>query len=85
MSLPVELHPHARGRAIERGATEEEIVATVSAGEQFPAKLGRTGFRRNFVFDGLWRGRRYATKQVEAIAVVEADHWLVLTIWTRYF
>lgn len=85
MPLPIELHPHARERAIERGTTEEEIAATVSGGERFPAKLGRTGFRRNFPFHGLWRGRRYGTKQVEAIAVEEAGGWLVLTVWTKYF
>ena len=29
------------------------------------------GFRRNFPFEGMWRGRRYASKQVEAYAVDE--------------
>jgi hypothetical protein len=53
----------------ERGATEEEIQATVAQGEQFPVKFGRTGFRRNFRFDREWRGRQYRTKQVEAYAV----------------
>jgi hypothetical protein len=46
--------------------------------------LGRSGFRRNFVFRGEWRGRRYDTKQVEAIAV-EEDGWLVPTVIVRYF
>jgi hypothetical protein len=71
MPMPVELHPHARERALERGVTEMEIAATVDAGEPRSAKHGRTAFRRNFAFGGLWRGRRYATKQVEAIAVEE--------------
>ena len=52
----------------ERGATEEEVISSVTGGEEFPAKFGRQGFRRNFSFDGLWRGRRYATKQVEVYA-----------------
>jgi hypothetical protein len=34
----------------ERGATEEEVRATVEQGESFPTKFGRTGFRRNFRF-----------------------------------
>ncbi|MPZ55686.1 MAG: hypothetical protein GEU91_04140 [Rhizobiales bacterium] len=85
MAFAIDLHPHARERALERGATEEEIAATVTGGERFPAKLGRTGFRRNFGFGGLWRGRRYATKQVEAIAIEEAGRRLVLTVWTKYF
>jgi REP element-mobilizing transposase RayT len=27
--------------------------------EEFPARFGRTGFRRNFPFDSEWRGRYY--------------------------
>ena len=81
----VRLHPHARERMQERGATEEEIQATVAQGEQFPAKFGRTGFRRNFQFDQEWRGRHYRTKQVEAYAVQEGADWLVITVSTRYF
>lgn len=85
MALRVEVHPHARGRAPERGASENEIAATVLEGERFPAKFGRVGFRRNFAFDRIWRGRRYATKQVEAYAVEKSDHWLVITVITKYF
>jgi hypothetical protein len=64
---------------IERGAGEDEIVATISGGERFSAKFSRQGFRRNFPFDGIWRGRRYATKQVEVFAVWEDDDWVVIT------
>lgn len=70
----------------ERGATEDEVVATVTGGERFAAKFGRIGFRRNFRFDGLWRGRRYSTKQVEVYAVREnADDWLVITVVVKYY
>ena len=82
--MKIRLHPHARARLAERGATEAEIVATVAEGERFPARFGRTGFRRNFAFDGEWQGQHYSTKQVEAYAVDE-DGWLVLTLITRYF
>ena len=61
------------------------MVATVHEGETFQAKFGRTGFRRNFPFDGTWRGKRYATKQVEVYAVREDDGWLVITLVARYF
>ena len=82
--MQVRLHPHAQSRLAERGATETEVVATATAGEQFPAKYGRTGFRRNFPFDAEWRGRLYGTKQVEAYAVPE-DGWFVITVIVRYF
>jgi hypothetical protein len=81
----VRLHPHARERLSERGATEEEVHATVLGGETFPAKFGRNGFRRNFRFDSVWRDRHYAIKQVEAFAVREGEDWLVITVVTRYY
>ena len=83
--MTITVHPHAKDRLAERGATEAEVVATVELGEQFPAKFGRTGFRRNFPFDGQWRGRRYASKQVEAYAVNEGEAWLVITVIVKYF
>ena len=82
--MDIRIHPHARLRLGERGATEAEVVETVHRGERFPAKYGRTGFRRNFPFDGIWRGRKYATKQVEAFAVEERG-WLVITVIVRYY
>ncbi|MGO9272744.1 MAG: DUF4258 domain-containing protein [Terriglobia bacterium] len=84
MNDPVRLHPHAVQRLQERGATEEEVVATVREGERFPAKMGRTGFRRNFPFGSEWLGRRYSTKQVEAYAVPERG-WLVITVMVKYY
>ena len=82
--MKVRLHPHAKERGAERGATEAEIIAAVREGERFPAKYGRTGFRRNFPFDASWQGRSYRTKQVEAYAV-EEDGWLVITVTVKYF
>jgi len=83
--MTVRLHPHARKRIAERGASEAEVIATVETGEQFPAKLGRTGFRRNFRYGGLWRGASYANKQVEAIVVRENDDWLVITVVVKFY
>jgi hypothetical protein len=82
--MSVRFHPHALERMEERGATEE-VRATIEQGERFPAKFGRTGFRRNFSFDAEWRGRYYRTKQVEVYAVQEGSDWLVITVITRYF
>jgi len=82
--MTVRLHRHAKERLSERGATEEEVIATVQTGERFLVKFGRTGFRRNFPFHGKWRGKRYTTKQVEAYAVAE-EGWLVITVIVKYF
>jgi hypothetical protein len=83
--MKVDIHPHARERLVERGATEPEVIATVEGGEQFPAKFGRFGFRRNFTFVDEWRGRRSGSKQVEAYAVRQGVDWLVITVVVKYF
>ena len=82
--MSIRIHPHARQRMVERDATESEIIAAVEQGEKFPAKFGRSGFRRNFIFEKQWHGRFYRTKQLEVIAVPEQG-WLVLTVIVRYF
>ncbi len=83
--MTVRLHPHARARLVERGATAAEVIGTVETGTRSPAKFGRTRFRRDLPFGAEWRGRRYATKRVDAFAVEEEDGWLVITVIVRYF
>jgi len=83
--MVIRIHPHAKERMKERGATEDEVVATIEKGECFPAKFGRTGFRRNFAFENRRRGKHYHTKQVEVYAVQEDNEWVVITVITRYF
>ena len=78
-------HPHALERLSERGASKAEVIATVETGESSPAKFGRTMFRRNFPFEGTWRGRKFTNKQVEVYAVQEEGDWLVITVITRYY
>ncbi len=83
--MDVRIHPHAEARLRERGVSSEEVVAAVTSGERFRAKFERTSFRRDFAFNRDWRGKRYATKQVEAYAVQEGGVWLVITVIARYF
>ena len=79
------IHSHARARMQERGASDEEVERTVAEGERFATKFGRAGFRRDFRFDAEWQGRRYATKQVEVIAVFEEGDWLAISVIVKYF
>ncbi len=83
--MVVRFHPHAMERMKERGTTNIEVELTVNHGERFPAKFGRTGFRRNFTFNNKWCGKYYNTKQVEAYAVKEGNDWLVITTIAKYF
>ncbi|VAX35227.1 hypothetical protein MNBD_UNCLBAC01-1685 [hydrothermal vent metagenome] len=83
--MKIIIHPHAKERMQERGALEKEVEDTIMQGEQFPAKFGRVGFRRNFVFKSKRAEKFYETKQIEAYAVKEKNVWIVITVITRYF
>jgi hypothetical protein len=83
--MSIAIHAHARERMAERGATEAEVAETVQSGESFPAKFERSGFRRNFGFDGVWQGKNYSIKQVEVLAARENEDWIVITVIVRYF
>jgi hypothetical protein len=83
--MAVIIHPHARERMEERGATDEEVIKTVEEGEEFPAKFGRVGLRRNFTFENAWRGRNYKTKQLEVYGVKENNDFMVISVIVKYF
>ncbi len=78
--MTIHIHPHARMRMSERGATESEVRETVQYGERFPAKYGRIGIRKNFVFDSIWKNKRYQTKQLEVFAVEESEESVVVSL-----
>lgn len=83
--MTIRFHSHAHERMAERGVKEQEIRAAVEKGEQFEAKFGRIGFRRNFVFEKQWQGKYYKTKQIEVYAVQEGEDWLVISVIAKYF
>ena len=69
----------------ERGAKLSEVKETVIKGASAPAKFGRTRFRRVFEFNGIWNGKYYARKQIDAFAVKMRYGWFVITTIVRYF
>lgn len=83
--MAIIIHPHAKERIQERGTTEEEVIKTAETGERFPARFGRIGFRHNFPFNGLWKGKRYSTKQLEIIGVEEGENLIIITVMVKYF
>jgi hypothetical protein len=83
--VAVRFDPHAERQMLARWVTHEEVRITIAEGERTQAKRGRRRFRRNFPFGAVFRGKRYATKQVEAYAVVEWDDWLVITVISKFF
>lgn len=83
--MTVSIHPHAQARLVERGATVQEVIATVEQGQPTPAKFDRTRFRRSFPFNAEWRGKFYATKQIDAFAAqTSSGEWLVITVIVKF-
>jgi hypothetical protein len=81
----IRIHSHARERMSLRGVSEDEVFKTINEGESFAGKFGRIGFRRNFIFLGIWKGKRYSAKQVELFAVKDENGWLVISVLAKYF
>lgn len=54
-------------------------------GEEFLAKFGRVGLRRNFSFESIWRRRNYKTKQLEVYGVKEGKDFIVISVIVKYF
>jgi len=76
---------HAREKMLDRGATEEEVIAAIQTGSIEPARKGRWLFRKNFPFHRPWRGKVYAVKQVAPIVTEEVDRLVVVTVFVFYF
>ncbi len=56
--MAIRFHTHALDRMKERGASKEEVTATIEYGEHFKAKFDRTDFRRNFHYQKKWRNKK---------------------------
>lgn len=82
---PIRLTKHAREQAIERGASEAEIIEAITTGSREPAKHGRELCRYNFRFGQDWQGTYYPIKQVAPVIKEEANEIVVITVYTFYF
>lgn len=75
---------HAIKQMIERGASKEDIIQTIRAGEKLPAKHGRIAYRHNFQYNSKWGNKFYHIKQVMPI-IKEEKSIIVVTVYTFYF
>jgi len=82
---PIILAKHALEQMPDRGATAEEVEATIRTGEPAAAKGRRLAFRKNFPFYKKWKGRYYNVKQVIPIVIEESDKIIVVTVYVFYF
>ncbi len=59
MVAKIRLIEHAKERAIERGATEDEIQRVLSVGNGVQAKKGREDKEMVFEYGREWLGKTY--------------------------
>ena len=83
--VPIEISRHAREQMSERGANEVEVILAIRKGESESARKGRTLYRKNFQFNGIWREKQYKVKQVVPIVKDEGDRLIVVTVYVFYF
>ena len=42
-------------------------------------------FRKNFAFNGQWRGKHFAVKQITPVVAEEANRQVFVTVFVSYF
>ena len=76
---------HSKMKMIDRGTNEEEVIKSIYEGSLEPARKGRKLYRKNFLFNNTWRGKKYSVKQVAPVVAEEKNGLLVITVYVYYF
>lgn len=84
MGKPIKFSQHALDNMTDRGASREEVETAIRTGECIPAKKGRLSFRKNFSYNGMWKGKFYNIKQVIPIVVEEPERFVVVTVYVFF-
>ena len=82
---PIRLTKHAMGYLDRRGFTVAEVEMAILTARWGLAELGRHHCFKDFPFNAVWNGRRYATKQVGPVFIEEPVEIIVITVYTYYF
>jgi hypothetical protein len=82
--LQITIDPHTLERALERGATKEEIEDVLRTGIPFAAKGDRLGKAKIFPFHSQWNKKFYEQKRIEVIYVLEQDAMITVTVYVFF-
>lgn len=80
----VQIDDHAKKRALERGASEDEVYDTLKTGKTITAKSDRLAKEKIYTFNEKWNGKFYEQKQVKVIYIVEGTTTIVITVVVKY-
>ena len=82
--MNIQIEPHTLQRAIERGATENEITDTINSGVNILGRLGRQGKSQVFLFDAERNGKYFEEKKLEVYYVIESNIIITITVYVFY-
>jgi hypothetical protein len=82
--MQIQLDPHTIERAKERGASEEQIIETLTSGRPIIAEGKRFGKVKTFDFHNLWKGKYYDEKQLIVYYITEGETITTITVYVYY-
>jgi len=82
--MRIRLVEHAKERANERGASEDEIRVVLLKGQDVEVKKGRKGKELIFDYNAEWLGKHYSQKKLRVVYVEENDAVVVITVKVYY-
>ena len=78
------IEPHTLKRALERGASENEILEVMEKGSSIKAKNDRFSKELVFDFKNIWNDKYYEQKKIEVIYTIEDDLIITITVYVFY-
>jgi hypothetical protein len=82
--MKVKIDEHAKERADERGASEDDIYETLRSGNVIIVQGIRSAKEKIYDFNQEWNGKLYEQKQVRVIYLVEENTMIVITVVVKY-
>ncbi len=82
---PIRFTRHALESMARRGTFRDEVAEAIQRAAWTPARSGRFECALDFPYNGIWNGKRYATKQVAPVFIKEEDAIVVITAYVFYF
>jgi Domain of unknown function (DUF4258) len=82
--MQIQIEPHTLQRAIERGASEVEIIETLNTGLNIEAKSERLCKTKVFPFEKERNGKFYKEKKLEIYFLIDQEKIFTITVYVFY-
>lgn len=82
--MKIQIDPHTLERAIERGASKDEIKDVLVSGFDIPAKRDRKGKAKVYQYDQKRLNTFFEQKRIEVIYTIEGDRIVTVTVYVFY-